>query len=78
MLAITPALVGGTIAGEKQRKTLHYLLASELSSAEIVLGKLMARMLMVLVYLVAGVPMLFLLMLFGGVDARRSSWQRSA
>src|SRR5262249_40529334 len=26
MLAITPALVAGTIATEKQRKTLHYLL----------------------------------------------------
>ena len=60
--------MGGTIAGEKQRKTLHYLLASQLSTGEIVLGKLLARMLMVFVYLVAAVPLLFLLRLFGGVE----------
>ncbi|MDB5349693.1 MAG: hypothetical protein JWN86_940 [Planctomycetota bacterium] len=68
VLVITPALVAGTIAGEKQRKTLHYLLASQLSSGEIVIGKLLARMLMIFVYLLAGVPLLFLLMLFGGVE----------
>ncbi len=68
VMAVTPALVAGTIAGEKQRKTLHYLLASTLSGTEIVLGKLLARMLMVFVFLAAGVPMLFLLMFFGGVD----------
>ena len=39
-----PALVAGIISDEYQRKTLHYLLASRLSSAEIVLGKLGARM----------------------------------
>jgi ABC-type transport system involved in multi-copper enzyme maturation permease subunit len=68
VLAITPALVGGTIAGEKQRKTLLYLLASTLSSSEIVLGKLLARLLLVFVFLAAGVPMLFLLRFFGGID----------
>ena len=68
VMAITPALVAGTIASEKQRKTLHYLLASTLSGSEIVLGKLLARMLMIFVFLAAGVPMLFLLMFFGGVD----------
>src|SRR4051812_44578170 len=35
---ITPALVGGVIAEEKQRKTLHYLLVSRLTSGEIVVG----------------------------------------
>lgn len=68
VVAITPALVAGTIAGEKQRKTLHYLLASTLTDSEIVLGKLLSRMLMIFVFLAAGLPMLFLLMFFGGVD----------
>src|SRR5436305_1279842 len=47
VLMITPALVAGVIADEKQRKTLHYLLSSRLTSGEIVLGKLCARMLTV-------------------------------
>ena len=49
VLALTPALVAGVIADEKQCKTLHYLMASQLTSSEIVLGKLLVRMLYMLV-----------------------------
>jgi ABC-type transport system involved in multi-copper enzyme maturation permease subunit len=68
ILLITPALVAGVIADERRRKTLHYLLASRLSSAEIVLGKLCARSLNVGVLLALGLPMVVMLSLFGGVD----------
>jgi ABC-type transport system involved in multi-copper enzyme maturation permease subunit len=68
VLAITPALVAGVIVDEKQRKTLPYLLASPLSSAEIVLGKLFARLLHLGVLLAAGLPILSLMTLLGGVD----------
>lgn len=70
VIVLTPALVAGVIAEERQRKTLHYLLASRLTSAEIVLGKLGARVLHVLVFLGIGLPVLSLLSLFGGVDPR--------
>src|SRR5262249_2250758 len=65
---LTPAIVAGVIADEKQRKTLQYLLTSRLSTSEIVLGKLAARLLHVGVFLAIGVPVLSLLSLFGGVD----------
>jgi ABC-type transport system involved in multi-copper enzyme maturation permease subunit len=68
VLALTPALVAGVIADEKQRKTLHYLLASRLSGGEIVIGKLLARMLHVAVLLGVGFPVLSLLVLLGGID----------
>jgi len=68
VLALTPAMVAGVIADERQRKTLHYLLASRLTGAEIVLGKLMARLLHVGVFLMIGVPIVAALTLFGGVD----------
>ena len=70
MLVLTPALVAGVIADEKQRKTLHYLLASRLTSPEIVLGKLLVRMLYVGVLLGVSLPVLSLLVLLGGVDPR--------
>jgi ABC-type transport system involved in multi-copper enzyme maturation permease subunit len=70
VLVLTPALVAGVIADEKQRKTLHYLMASQLTSPEIVLGKLMVRMLYVTVLLGVSLPVLSLLVLFGGVDPR--------
>jgi ABC-type transport system involved in multi-copper enzyme maturation permease subunit len=68
VLTFTPALVAGVIANERQRKTLHYLLASRLSSAEIVLGKLCARMLHVGVFLAVGFPIVSLLSLLGGIE----------
>ena len=69
-LALTPALVAGVIADEKQRKTLHYLLASRLTSPEIVLGKLFVRMLYLMILLGVSLPVLSLLVLLGGIDPR--------
>src|SRR5262249_6979384 len=68
ILCLLPAFLGGVIADEHQRKTLHYLLASRLSSFEIVLGKLTARLLHVGVMLVMGIPIVCLVALFGGLD----------
>ena len=68
VLVMTPAIVAGVIADEKRRKTLHYLLASRLTSAEIVLGKLFARLLHVGIFLALGLPIMSLISLFGGVE----------
>jgi ABC-type transport system involved in multi-copper enzyme maturation permease subunit len=68
VLVLTPALVAAVIADERQRKTLHYLMASRLTSSEIVLGKLLVRMLYLLVLIGVSLPVLSLLVLFGGVD----------
>ncbi len=70
VLALTPALVAGVIADEKQRKTLHYLMASQLTSLEIVVGKLLVRMLYLAVLLGVSLPILSLLVLLGGIDPR--------
>jgi ABC-type transport system involved in multi-copper enzyme maturation permease subunit len=69
LLCLVPALVAGVIADEHQRKTLHYLLASRLSSAEIVLGKLGARLVQVGVFVFLGLPVVCLLgMVYGGLN----------
>ena len=70
VLLLTPAFVAGVVAEEKRRKTLHYLLASQLTSGEIILGKLSARLLHVAIFLAIGLPIISLLSLFGGVDPR--------
>lgn len=46
---------------------MHYLMASQLSSGEIVFDKLLARLLHVGVFVVLGMPVICLLTLFGGV-----------
>jgi ABC-type transport system involved in multi-copper enzyme maturation permease subunit len=70
VLTLTPVLVAAVIADERQRKTLHYLMASRLTSSEIVLGKLLLRMLHLLVLIVVSLPVLSLLVLFGGIDPK--------
>jgi len=68
LLCLIPALVAGVIADEHRRKTLHYLLASRLSSAEIVLGKLGARLVHVAAFVALGLPVVSLLLLYGGIN----------
>lgn len=70
VVALTPAMVAGTISQEHERRTLEYLLASQLTNSEIVLGKLTARLLHVGLVLMAGVPILFLVSLMGGIPPR--------
>jgi ABC-type transport system involved in multi-copper enzyme maturation permease subunit len=67
VLVLTPALVAGTIAEEKERKTIEYLFVTDLRNGEIVLGKLVARMLHLVVLIAVGWPVLALLMLLGGI-----------
>ncbi len=71
LLCVLPALLAGVIADELHRKTLHYLLASRLSSVEIVLGKLGARLLHVGVIVALGLPVVSLLALYGGLDPEK-------
>jgi ABC-type transport system involved in multi-copper enzyme maturation permease subunit len=68
LLALIPALVAGAIADDYQRKTLHYLLASRLRSAEIILGKLAARLVHVGTFVALGIPVVCLLALHGGLN----------
>ena len=89
ILLLIPALFGGAIADEKQRKTLHYLMASRLSSFEIVVDKVLGRAPHLAVFLGMGLPVVSLLGLFGGVppesvavayarddlDGERSRWR---
>jgi hypothetical protein len=65
---LTPAYTAGAIADEKERRTLEFLLATDLSACEIVLGKLLARLLNLGTLLLAGLPVLAFLQLLGGVD----------
>lgn len=69
LLLLVPAVFGGAIADEKQRKTLHYLMASRLSSGEIILDKVLGRSAHLAVFVAIGVPVVGLLGLLGGISA---------
>jgi ABC-type transport system involved in multi-copper enzyme maturation permease subunit len=68
VLLLTPAYVGTAIAEEKERRTLEFLMATDLRNHEIILGKCASRLGNVLMFLLAGLPVLSFILFFGGVD----------
>jgi ABC-type transport system involved in multi-copper enzyme maturation permease subunit len=61
-------LAASAVAQEKDRRTFVLLLLTNLSSQELVLGKLLASLLHVLVMFAAGLPVFMLLSLLGGIS----------
>jgi ABC-type transport system involved in multi-copper enzyme maturation permease subunit len=57
----------GTVAREKDRRTFVLLLLTDMSDAEIVLGKLLGSLLPIALVLVGTLPVLALLLLLGGI-----------
>jgi ABC-type transport system involved in multi-copper enzyme maturation permease subunit len=66
--AVTPGYVAGVIADEKDRRTLEYLLATDLRNREIVFSKLGARLANLLLMLLIGLPVMSVMEFMGGVD----------
>ncbi len=71
VVCVGPGLVGGTIAQERERRTIEYLFATDLSNSEIVLGKLSARLMLLLYLVLVGLPVLAITMLMGGISPAR-------
>jgi ABC-type transport system involved in multi-copper enzyme maturation permease subunit len=68
VILLTPAYVAGAIAEEKDRKTLEFLLATDLRNREIVLSKLATRLANITMLVLTGLPILSFIQLFGGID----------
>ncbi|NOZ24293.1 MAG: ABC transporter permease subunit [Planctomycetes bacterium] len=70
-LLLGPAYAGGIVAGERERRTLDTVLTSDLSNIEIVVDKLLSRLMLIGVTLVGVLPCCVALLMLGGV----SWWQ---
>ncbi len=70
VFVLTPAYLAGTVVEEKEQRTLDVLLTTRLHDREIVLGKLAARVTHLGGILLAGLPVVALTQLWGGVDMR--------
>src|SRR5262249_11663219 len=68
ILVLTPAYLAGAVVEEKERGTLDLLFTTHLRDREIVLGKLAGRLVHLAGILAAGLPLLTLVQLWGGVD----------
>jgi ABC-type transport system involved in multi-copper enzyme maturation permease subunit len=68
VLLIAPAVTAGAVCLDKTRGTLDHILATDLSNAEIVIGKLGVRLVPVLGLIACALPVAALAGLFGGID----------
>jgi ABC-type transport system involved in multi-copper enzyme maturation permease subunit len=70
VILLTPAYVAGAISEEKDRKTLEFMLATDLHNREIVLSKLLSRLANITLLLLTGLPILSMLQFLGGIDGQ--------
>lgn len=68
VVLLTPAFTASAIAEEKDRKTLEFLLVTDLRNREIVLSKLASRYCNLGLLVLTGLPILALTQFLGGVD----------
>lgn len=67
VLLLGPALTAGAIATERERRTIEYLFATDLSNVEIVYGKFAAALARMVVLLLVSIPILAIARLLGGI-----------
>src|SRR5262249_18472537 len=68
LLLLTPAFVAGAITDEKSGGTLQHLLTTNLSTWEIVVGKLLGRLAQLGMLALAGLPLMCLIAPFTGFN----------
>ncbi|MCP4592211.1 MAG: ABC transporter permease subunit [bacterium] len=67
MCFLAPVFTAGAITQERDAQTFSILLSTPLSNAQIVFGSLLSRLYFVIVLLLAGLPIFFVTMIYGGV-----------
>lgn len=68
--AVTPAVTAAAVSGEIEKQTYEMLLATPLPPGRILVGKLISALGYVFLLIFAGVPLVSLVFLFGGVTVR--------
>ncbi len=71
MCFLAPIFTASAITQERDAQTFNILLATPLTSGQIVLGTLMSRLYFVIMLLLAGLPIFFMTMVYGGVTSRQ-------
>jgi ABC-type transport system involved in multi-copper enzyme maturation permease subunit len=69
MCFVASTLTAPTICDERRKGSLSTLIATPLTPTQIILGKLSGRLTQLVVLLLAGVPLLLAIRIFGGVSA---------
>jgi len=67
-LLIAPALTSGVVSSEREKQTLELLITTPVSTLGMLIGKLLGALAYVFLLLIASVPLMAIVFVFGGVD----------
>jgi ABC-2 type transport system permease protein len=67
LMFIVPALTATAISGERERQTLDLMLCSDISTWSVIIGKLVVSIANIMLFVVASIPVLGMVFLFGGI-----------
>lgn len=70
LLFFMPALTAGSISGEKEKRTLDLMLTTNMTPAQIVMGKMMSALSTMLFMIVSSFPIFSIVFVYGGITAR--------
>lgn len=70
ILFITPIITGGAISSERERQTLDLLLCTDFSTLKIITGKVFVSIAHVMLLVIASLPILGIVFLYGGVEIK--------
>ncbi len=68
VMFLIPSFTAGSIAGEREKQTLDLLLTTVLKPSQIIIGKLMSSISMVLLLVVSSLPVISIVFTIGGVQ----------
>jgi ABC-type transport system involved in multi-copper enzyme maturation permease subunit len=74
---LAPLFLCGVVASEREERTLELLFTTRLTDAEIILGKFCSRLAVLMLLTLCGLPVLSLIMFFGGIDPQ-ALWRLAA
>lgn len=67
LMLIVPAITATAISGERERQTLDLMLCSDISTWSIIIGKLIVSIAHIMLLVVASLPVMGTVFLFGGI-----------
>jgi len=67
LMLIVPAITATAISGERERQTLDLMLCSDISTWSIIIGKLIVSIAHIMLLVVASLPIMGTVFLFGGI-----------
>ncbi len=65
---LTPALTAGCVSIEKERQTMDVLLTTRMSTWQIVKGKYLSSIMLVIMLILSGLPIMSLVYIYGGIN----------